>query len=243
MSQSSDQIFSGFDPTRVNGSLSHESGRDAISIALQPNASLSSGERERAKNPCGCAATIRWPNVESRIDSLSPRFQGVARYVQSTARVAGERIDHFDEVASGLMMNGGTALLRFGLGVVFIWFGILKPFGMSPAADLVAKTVYWGVDPAWFIPVLGWWEVLIGVCLIDPGCRMGLGRLLTRLGVILILPQMAGTFLPLFILPEITWQDPFVLTMEGQYIVKNLVLIGAALYLGGRARQDEDRNQ
>lgn len=131
----------------------------------------------------------------------------------------------------------GEPTLRIGLGVVFIWFGLLKPLGVSPAADLVARTVYWGVDPGWFIPVLGWWEVLIGICLIDPGKLLGLGRWMTRAGILLMFLQMPGTFLPLVVLPEVSWQRPLVPTMEGQYIIKNLVLIGAALYLGGRVRE------
>lgn len=134
------------------------------------------------------------------------------------------------------MRMTGEPVLRLGLGVVFIWFGLLKPLGVSPAAQLVADTVYWGVDPAWFIPLLGWWEVLIGICLIDPGKRLGLGRWMTRVGILLLFLQMPGTFLPLVLLPDITWQSMGVPTLEGQYIIKNLVLIGAALYLGGRVR-------
>ncbi|HII88865.1 TPA: hypothetical protein HA253_04670, partial [Candidatus Woesearchaeota archaeon] len=92
----------------------------------------------------------------------------------------------------------------------------------------VIKTVYW-FDPAWFYPLLGWWEVLIGVCL--------LFRPLIRLGIFLMALQMAGTFLPLILLPEIVYtQIPWGLTLEGQYIVKNLVLIGAALVIGSHVR-------
>lgn len=131
----------------------------------------------------------------------------------------------------------GEPVLRLGLGVVFIWFGLLKPLGVSPAADLVARTVYWGVDPAWFIPLLGWWEVAIGICLIDPGRWVGLGRWMTRIGILLMFAQMPGTFLPLVLLPDVSWQSLGVPTLEGQYIIKNLVLIGAALYLGGRVRE------
>lgn len=144
--------------------------------------------------------------------------------------------DRIDARIAAAMRALGEPTLRFGLGVVFIWFGLLKPLGVSPAADLVARTVYWGVDPGWFIPLLGWWEVLIGVCLIDPGKWFGLGRWMTRAGILLMFMQMPGTFLPLVLLPDISWQRPLVPTMEGQYIIKNLVLIGAALYLGGRVR-------
>lgn len=147
------------------------------------------------------------------------------------------QLDRADERISYLMRCTGEPVLRLGLGVVFIWFGVLKPLGVSPAAQLVADTVYWGVDPDWFIPLLGWWEVLIGICLIDPGKYVGLGRWMTRIGILLMFLQMPGTFIPLVLLPDVTWQSFGVPTLEGQYIIKNLVLIGAALYLGGRVRE------
>ena len=87
------------------------------------------------------------------------------------------RFDRVDRAISRGMRAGGEPMLRFGLGVVFVWFGVLKPLGLSPAAELLARTVYWGVDPTWFVPLLGWWEVMIGVCLIDPGRWLRLGSI------------------------------------------------------------------
>lgn len=119
----------------------------------------------------------------------------------------------------------GRQILRYALALTFIWFGALKPFEASPANDLVRRTIYW-LPPDLFLPVLGWWEVAIGVCL--------LFRPLLRVGLLLLFLQMPGTFLPLVIVPERCFEKfPFVLTLEGQYIVKNLVLIGAALVIGG----------
>jgi uncharacterized membrane protein YkgB len=116
--------------------------------------------------------------------------------------------------------------LRISLGIVFAWFGALKLFGESPANDVITKTIYW-FDPNIFIPILGVWEVAIGVCLLVPS--------LIRIGLFLLALQMPGTFLPLILLPEVCFQSiPFNLTLEGQYIVKNLVLIGAAMAVGGR---------
>jgi uncharacterized membrane protein YkgB len=115
--------------------------------------------------------------------------------------------------------------LRISLGIVFIWFGVLKVFGNSPANDLITKTVYW-FNPDIFIPILGLWEAAIGICLLVPS--------FIRLGLLLLALQMPGTFLPLILLPEVCFQsNPFDLTLEGQYIVKNLVLIGAAMAVGG----------
>ncbi len=116
--------------------------------------------------------------------------------------------------------------LRISLGIIFIWFGALKPFGNSPANDVITKTVYW-FNPDIFIPILGVWEVAIGVCLLVTP--------LIRAGLFLLALQMPGTFLPLILLPEVCFvQFPFDLTLEGQYIIKNLVLIGAAIVVGSR---------
>ena len=137
-------------------------------------------------------------------------------------------LDETDLGIARWMGRWGPLCLRISLGVIFIWFGALKPLGMSPAADLVARTVYW-VDPGWFLPFLGWWEVGIGICLLI--------RPLIRVAILLLFLQMPGTALPLVLLPEVCFVHvPFGLTMEGQYIVKNLVLISAALVIGGGVR-------
>jgi len=130
-----------------------------------------------------------------------------------------------DKRVRALMRKIGTPVLRYAIAVVFIWFGALKPFGLSPAQHLVEQTVYF-INPKVFVPILGWWEVAIGVCF--------LFRPLVRLGILLLFLQLPGTFLPLVLLPEVCFTKfPVGLTMEGQYIVKNLVIIGAALVVGG----------
>lgn len=133
--------------------------------------------------------------------------------------------DQLDIRISSWMNRYGQFLLRWSLGIIFIWFGALKPFGLSSAQELVTNTVYF-VDPAWFIPLLGWWEVAIGVGL--------LYRPLIRPAIFLLFLQMPGTFMPLVLLPEVCFTAfPFGLTLEGQYIIKNLILISAALVIGG----------
>jgi uncharacterized membrane protein YkgB len=136
--------------------------------------------------------------------------------------------DRLDPLIAGWMERNGIRLLRWSVGVVFVWFGALKTVGMSPAQELVARTVYW-FPPEVFIPVLGWWEVVIGLGL--------LVRPLARVAIALLFLQMPGTFLPLVLLPEICFTAiPFGLTIEGQYIIKNLVLISAAIVVGGTVR-------
>ena len=139
-----------------------------------------------------------------------------------------------DRRISDTLWRIGVPSLRAALGVVFVWFGALKLRGTSPALDIVIRTVYW-FDPAVFIPILGWWEMAIGLCLAIPA--------LTRVGIFLLAVQMPGTFLPLVLLPEVCFQSaPWNLTLEGQYIVKNLVIIGSALVLGGLVRGSRRSN-
>lgn len=138
-------------------------------------------------------------------------------------------LDSVDRSIVRWMAAHGLPILRVSLGVVFLWFGALKLVpGLSPAEDLVRATVYF-VDPDLFLPVLAVWEMLIGVGLIA-------GRFL-RATLLLLFLQMPGTALPLVVLPDVVWTAfPYGLTMEGQYIVKNLVLIGAGLVIGATVR-------
>jgi uncharacterized membrane protein YkgB len=137
-----------------------------------------------------------------------------------------KRVREIDHWLIDRLSRSSLTLLRFSLAVIFIWFGALKIFGQSPAVELITKTIYW-FDPKIFIPILGGWEMLIGICLIFPP--------LIRVGLFLLALQMPGTFLPLILLPHVCFTSiPFNLTLEGQYIVKNLVLIGAGLVVGSK---------
>jgi uncharacterized membrane protein YkgB len=140
-----------------------------------------------------------------------------------------ELYDKIDRTITRWMANYGLTIMRLGLGVVFFWFGALKLApGLSPAEMLVRNTIYF-VDPDIFLPVLAIWEMVIGLGLL-------IGKFL-RATLLLLFAQMVGTALPLVVLPEAVWTSfPFVLTLEGQYIVKNLVIIGSAIVLGGTVR-------
>ena len=135
-----------------------------------------------------------------------------------------------DIFISEYMSTYGILLLRYSLAMIFIWFGLLKPLGISPAQELVENTVYWFDDKAAFVNLLGWWEVVIGFTM----CF----RPLIRISILLLFLQMPGTFLPLVLLPEVCFTDfPYGLTLEGQYIVKNLIIISSALVIGGTVRK------
>lgn len=144
-------------------------------------------------------------------------------------KTARDMFDKVDRFVTNTMARVGIPALRVGMGVVFIWFGALKFFpGLSPAEDLVRNSIVF-FDPVWFVPVLALWEVLIGVGFIT-------GKF-PRITIALLFAQMGGTLLPLVTLPQAVWvQFPFVLTLEGQYIIKNMVLIAAAMVIGATVR-------
>ncbi len=134
-------------------------------------------------------------------------------------------LQRLDQKLIDFSSSVSIAAVRLTLGLTFFWFGLLKVFGESPANDLITKTIYW-FNPDVFIPILGIWEAVIGLFFVI--------KPMIRAGLLLLALQMPGTFLPLVLLPEVCFSSfPFALTLEGQYIVKNLVLISAALVVGG----------
>ncbi len=137
------------------------------------------------------------------------------------------RLESLDAKVLSALNRAALPMLRASLGVVFVWFGALKVAGVTPVAELVAHTVYW-LDPSWFVPMLGVFEVIVGLGLL-------VGRAL-RLVLALFVLQMLGTFLVLVVQPEVAFQNgnPLLLTTEGEFVVKNLVLISAGLLIGSR---------
>ncbi len=142
--------------------------------------------------------------------------------------------DAADARITGWMADNGVTLTRIALGVVFFWFGVLKFFpGVSSAENLAARTIstltFGLVPPEVSVPVLAAWECAIGLGLLT-------GRFL-RATLLLLFLQMPGTMLPLFFFPSETFaRAPLVPTLEGQYIIKNFVLIGAGIVIGATVR-------
>jgi uncharacterized membrane protein YkgB len=149
------------------------------------------------------------------------------RFVASIADAAERRLRRW-------MARHGLSFLRIGLGVIYVWFGALKLVpGLSPAEGLVTA-LFPSADPRWLVPALASWEMAIGL-----GLMFGV---LMRLTLLCVLGHMAGTLLPLLFLRSATFRgSPLALTLEGQYIVKNVVLIGAALVLGGASSMPRHR--
>jgi uncharacterized membrane protein YkgB len=144
------------------------------------------------------------------------------------------RLQAVDSAITGWMARYGPMLLRVSLGIVFLWFGVLKFFpSASPAEELATRTIgvlTGGLIPAAVsMPLLAGWECLIGLgLLIGHGLR----------GILLLLyMQMLGTLTPIVLFPgEVFVTIPYVPTLEGQYIIKNLVMISAGIVVGATVR-------
>ncbi|NQU27611.1 MAG: DoxX family membrane protein [Candidatus Marinimicrobia bacterium] len=149
-----------------------------------------------------------------------------------------------DDKITFFMGRYGILFLRVSLGIIFFWFGFLKFFpGLSPADQIATKTIsvltIGIIKPSISIIILAIWETLIGLGLMT-------GKFL-RVILFLLFTQMMGTLTPLLLFPAETFtQFPYAPTLEGQYIIKNLVLISAGLVVGatvrgGRIIEDQDR--
>lgn len=146
----------------------------------------------------------------------------------------GITFERIDKALTTWMARYGLLLLRLSLGLVFFWFGFLKFFpGLSPAQDLATRTIevlsFGLLPPEVSIYILAVWECLIGLGLL-------VGRYM-RVTLLLLFVQMLGTITPVFLFPsEVFLRIPYAPTLEGQYIIKNMVLISAALVLGATVR-------
>jgi uncharacterized membrane protein YphA (DoxX/SURF4 family) len=114
--------------------------------------------------------------------------------------------------------------LRLSLGLIFVWFGVLKLVGDSPVAALISATLPWG-NPDVVVRLLGIVEVGLGI-----GLLVGKAQ---RLLLLALAAHLTGTFLTFVMAPGLTMQggNPFLLTADGEFVLKNLVLISAAVLL------------
>jgi uncharacterized membrane protein YkgB len=146
-----------------------------------------------------------------------------------------EKIKKYDQWLIALFLRYGHWLHRISLGLLFIWFGLLKPLGHKTTTSILAHTTYWG-DPEVIVLFLGWWEVAIGVCLLI--------RPLVRVAVLLLLIRLPGVILAFVLKPEICFFSfPFAPTPEGQYLIKDLVIFIATLAIVGTTYGSHKPNQ
>jgi putative oxidoreductase len=129
--------------------------------------------------------------------------------------------------AEGIIRRVSLPALRISLCLVFVWFGLLKVVGDSPVADLLRATVPW-VNPHLLVPILGWVEIILGLALLAGQPR--------RLALVAVAAHLTGTFLTFIQAPSQVMTDgnPLLLTANGEFVLKNLVLICAALALLGQ---------
>jgi uncharacterized membrane protein len=143
-------------------------------------------------------------------------------------------INKFDKNLISIMHLLGHRLERYLLAIVFIWFGSLKVLGEKSATSIVAKSIYW-MEPEFVVPVLGIWEILIGCFLVI--------KVRLRLAVLLLLIRIPGSFLALFYhFDECFSGSFFVPTIQGQYLIKELTLVGAALIIGSTIKDEQETN-
>ncbi len=132
------------------------------------------------------------------------------------------------------MAKYGITLLRLTLALVFVWFGALKVIGASPVTDLVASTLPF-LSPQISVPLIGVVEVVIGLGLAT--------RIALRLVLLLFFLQMAGTFLVFVLQPNQSFQNgnPLLLTVTGEFVLKNFVLLTAGFVIGSTVRRPTER--
>ncbi len=145
-----------------------------------------------------------------------------------------KRLAKFDKSVTEWMAKVGLKFLRISIGIIFTWFGMLKFFeGLSPAEGIAVRTIdtmTFGIFDQQFILIgLAVWETLIGIGL--------LFNIFLRETLLLLYLQMIGTFMPVFLFPsEVFFRIPYAPTLEGQYIIKNVVIISAGIILGATVR-------
>lgn len=113
---------------------------------------------------------------------------------------------------------------RIALFIVFFWFGFLKVIGLSPAGPLAIALTDRTVGQTYFEPLyvgLALFECLIGILFLVPKA--------VRIVVPLLFVHMALVSSPLLLVPDLAWNAPFVPTLEGQYIIKNVAVVALAI--------------
>ncbi len=168
------------------------------------------------------AESIREKITEPAVAAPGFDSETTTEHVRLLARLSAHPLDW----VSGIAANIGMTVLRCVLALVYVWFGVLKVTGKSDVFGLVQATVPW-FDAHWFVPALGVVEILLGV-----GLFVGRARRLVLIG---IMGHLIGTFLTFIDAPS--WMmhnsNPLLLNMNGEFVLKNLVLITAALVLLG----------
>lgn len=140
-----------------------------------------------------------------------------------------ERVREVDALVAGWMERVGHTAHRLTLGLLFVWLGLLKQGGWHTGTSLIGSVVYLG-PPEVTVPLLGLWEVAIGVGLLWP--RM------VRIAILLLAVRLPGTLLALAIHADVAFEGSLLVpTVAGQFLIKDLLLFSSALVIGGAVRE------
>jgi putative oxidoreductase len=161
---------------------------------------------------------------------LAPTQERITLAIQSNALQEGSQV-HLQPTAGwgdsvlDALRYWSVPALRLTLGLVFLWFGALKVFGVSPVTPMLREAYSFMALPA-FIVLLGGWEMLIGIGLIF--------KVALPYTLCLMCLHLAGTFAALALAPSYFFLhgNPLLLTVNGEFVVKNVVLLTAGLVIG-----------
>lgn len=140
-----------------------------------------------------------------------------------------ERLEALDQMATQMAARYGLTLLSISMGIVFLWFGALKlDMGLSPAEPLIRETISF-LPMKFFLPVLAVWEMVIGL-----GFLTGKFK---RATILLLMAQMGGAMSPIILAPDRIFNTfPYSFTLEGQYVVKDIILISVGIVIWATVR-------
>ena len=169
--------------------------------------------------------------------SSKGKLPAILRLMVTRPKVNKQKVEHWDERIIAFFRRTYIPMARIALFVVFFWFGFIKLTGMSPASELAealtAKTV--GIE--WFdllFRLTALLECLIGILFLIPKA--------SRVVIPLLFFHMAVVCAPLVLVPGMAWQSFGVPTLEGQYIIKNLVIIAVAFGIAANTTPLRFRN-
>lgn len=167
------------------------------------------------------------PLVKTTLTSVNPTVVPIRSPLDSRTNESFlSLVFKFDELLLDILRRWSITALRLALGSIFLWFGALKVFGSSPVASLIQET-YRFMPLGIFVFLLGVWEMAIGVGII---LKRALRCVLIMLGI-----HLVGTFTAIWFNPSIFFVRgvPLCLTVDGEFVIKNLVLITAASVIAG----------
>lgn len=143
-----------------------------------------------------------------------------------------QSIELFDQKVIFFLRKHSDQIARVSLFIIFVWFGLLKVFLISPAGPLVTsllQSTFLGfIDPDTFVRYFGVFEVVLGAMILLPK--------LERITFAILLFHLFTTVMPLFMIPHAVWDGFMLPNLVGQYIIKNVALLSLGLVLFARLK-------